>query len=195
MMPVYRRTLLSVVFAGAAARAFAATDASETDRALGSPQAKRTVIEFFSLTCPHCAAFAQETFPELRQKWVDPGKLRWVFYDFPTDGLALQAAVVARSLPPGKYEPFVGALFKAQEHWAYSANPQDALWLLAQDAGMDRTTFDRAIANTRLRDWILSRAQDAQSRWNVNATPSFLIDGKLYEGAMSATDFASILTG
>ena len=194
-MPVSRRLLLSVVFAGTAARAFAAADASETDRALGAAQAKRTVVEFFSLTCPHCAHFAEEVFPELRQKWVEPGKARWVFYDFPTDGLALQAAVVARSLPSAKYAPFIDALFKAQDHWVYGANPQDALWLLAQDAGMDRTAFDRAIANTQLRDWILSRAQDAQSRWNVNATPSFLIDGKLYEGAMSAADFSSILTG
>jgi protein-disulfide isomerase len=172
-----------------------AVDAHRTDRAVGSAKAPRTSVEFFSLTCPHCAHFGLETFPELDAQWIRTGKLRWMFYDFPTDGLALLAAVVARCLPPEKYPPFVTTLFKEQAHWAYAANPQDALWLLAQDAGMERTAFDRAVADTQLRDWILSRAQDAQSHWNVNATPSFLVDGKLYEGAMAASDFAALLKG
>lgn len=195
-MPISRRTLLSIVAVGASEPTVVwAVDLHRTDRAVGSAKAPRTAVEFFSLTCPHCAHFALETFPELDAKWIQTGKLRWVFYDFPTDGLALQAAMVARSLPPERYPPFVTVLFKEQEHWAYAANPQDALWLLAHDAGMDRTAFDHTVADTQLRDWILSRAQDAQSHWNVNATPSFLIDGKLYEGAMAASNFAAILNG
>jgi protein-disulfide isomerase len=195
-MPIFRRTLLSVVAMGASVPTVAwAVDAHQTDRAVGSPKAPRTAVEFFSLTCPHCAHFGLETFPELDTKWIQTGKLRWVFYDFPTDGLALLAAMIARSLPPQKYPPFVTALFKEQDRWAYASNPQDALWLIAHDAGMERTAFDHAVADTQLRDWILSRAQDAQSHWNVNATPSFLIDGKLYEGAMAASDFAALLNG
>ena len=84
-------------------------------------------------------------------------------------------------------------LFASQAVWAYqAASPADALWLQASDAGMDRSTFDHAVADTHLRDWIVSRATDAQTRWNVDATPGFLIDGKLYEGAMSA-NFHTIL--
>jgi len=97
-MPISRRTLLSVVALGATVPAVAwAVDAHQTDRTVGSPKAPRTAVEFFSLTCPHCAHFGLETFPELDAKWIQSGKLRWVFYDFPTDKLALTAAMVART--------------------------------------------------------------------------------------------------
>jgi protein-disulfide isomerase len=169
-MPIHRRTLLSVALAATSLPAAATGDASRTERALGNPRAGLTVTECFSLTCPHCANFAQQTLPELKAKWIEPGKLRWVFYDFPTDMTALQAAMVARYLPPERYEPFINALFASQGRWAYASSgaPEDELRILA-------------------------RAMDAEKRWNVDATPSFLVNGKLYEGAMSASEFASIL--
>jgi protein-disulfide isomerase len=161
---------------------------------MGSPQARLTAVELFSLTCPHCAAFALGALPELKAKWIAPGKLRWVYYDFPTDIAALQAAMVARYLPPERYERFIDTLFAAQDHWVFGAGSvPDALWPLASDAGMDRATFDRALADTGLQDWIVGRARDAESRWHVDATPSFVINGKLYTGAMSASEFAIIL--
>ena len=163
---------------------------------MGSPQAKLTAIECFSLTCPHCAAFALQSLPELKTKWIDTGKLRWVFYDFPTDIAALQAAMVARYLPPERYERFIDTLFADQDRWVFGAGSvPDALWPLAGDAGMDRATFDRALADDGLRDWIVDRARDAQARWHVDATPSFVINGKHYAGAMSASEFAVILGG
>ena len=163
---------------------------------MGSPQAKLTAIECFSLTCPHCAAFALQSLPELKTKWIDTGKLHWVFYDFPTDIAALQAAMVARYLPPDRYDRFIDTLFADQDRWVFGAGSvPDALWPLAGDAGMDRTTFDRALADDGLRDWIVDRARDAQARWHVTATPSFVINGKLYAGAMSANEFAVILGG
>ena len=178
-----------------ARRAIAAPDGTpEATRSLGGPTAMHTVIECFSLTCPHCADFALNSLPALEAKWIAPGRLRWVFYDLPTDGAALQAAMVARYQPEERYERFIDKLFTNQAIWAYgSGNPTDALWQQASDAGMDRTTFDHAIADTHLRDWIISRATDAQKQWNVNATPGFVIDGKLYEGAMSADAFSQIL--
>ena len=194
-MPISRRVLLSAIVTGTAHAAFAAPpDPRETDRAIGSAAAQHTVIECFSLTCPHCADFALESFPAIRSKWIDPGRLRWVYYDFPTDGAALLAAMVARSLPPERYEPFINALFASQGVWAFGTkNIADALWLRASEAGMDRSMFDQAIADKHLRDWIVSRAMDAQTRWNVDATPGFVIDGKLYEGAMSADAFSQLL--
>lgn len=194
-MLMRRRALLSVVVSGAAHTAFAAPpDARETERAVGSAGAPHTVIECFSLTCPHCADFALQSFPEIRSKWIDPGRLHWVYYDFPTDGAALLAAMVARSFPPERYEPFVATLFASQSKWVYgSKDIADALWLQASEAGMDRSAFDKAIADKHLRDWIVSRAMDAQTHWNVDATPGFVIDGKLYEGAMSADAFSRLL--
>ena len=191
-MVVLRRTLLSVALASPA---FAApADASRAERSMGSPQARLTAIELFSLTCPHCAAFARDSLPELKAKWIAPGRLRWVFYDFPTDKAALQAAMVARTLPPERYERFIDTLFATQDRWVFGAGSvADALWPLAGDAGMDRTTFDRALADSALQDWIVQRALDAEQRWHVDATPSFVITGKLYTGAMTAGEFAIIL--
>ena len=192
-----RRAVLSLVVGGAVPAAFAAPpDPRETERAVGSPDAPHSVVECFSLTCPHCADFARESFPAIRSKWIDPGRLRWLFYDFPTDRAALLAAMVARSLPPDHYVPFIGNLFASQASWAYGkGSVADALWLRAGDAGMDRASFDKAIGDTHLRDWIVSRAMDAQTRWKVDATPGFVIDGKLYEGAMSADAFSKLLGG
>ncbi len=85
------------------------------------------------------------------------GKLRWVFYDFPTDGTALRAAMVARSLPPQRYEPFINALFATQNHWAYATATCRSTLAGRQPAGMDRPAFDQAMADTHLRDWIVAR--------------------------------------
>ena len=193
-MPLSRRALLSVALVSPVAAA--SEDAVRTERGLGSAKARLTAVEYFSLTCPHCAAFTTEAFPELRTRWITPGRLRWVFYDFPTDVAALQAAMVARYLPADRYERFIGTLFANQDRWVFGAGSvADSLWPLAADAAMERATFDRALADDSLRDWIVGRALDAQKRWHVDATPSFVINGKLYTGAMSASQFAIILGG
>ena len=102
--------------------------------------------------------------------------------------------MVARSLPPEQYEPFIDTLFAQQDHWVFGAGSvSDALWALAKDAGMTRPTFNQALADDGLRDWIVGRALDAQKRWNVDATPSFVINGRLYAGALTASEFATIL--
>jgi protein-disulfide isomerase len=187
----------SLLFAAVASPALAApVDATRAERSLGSPQARLTAIECFSLTCPHCAAFAREALPELTARWITPGKLRWVYYDFPSDLAALQAAMVARYLPVEHYAQFIDTLFAKQDRWVFGAGSvPDALWPLAKDAGMDRATFDRALADDGLRDWVVGRALEAESRWHVDATPSFVINGKVYSGAMTAREFAIILGG
>jgi protein-disulfide isomerase len=195
-MPIPRRTLLSVALLGAAMPAAAAAeDARKAERALGSPGAPQIVTEWFSLTCSHCAAFALGTLPEIQARWIAPGKLRWVFRDLPTDQTALLAAQVARYLPPDRYEAFLNALFASQDRWAFASagRSEDALWTLANAAGMERATFAKAAADTDLRNWILAQSMDAEKRWHVDATPSFLVNGKLYAGAMTASEFASLL--
>jgi len=174
----------------------ASADATRAERSMGNAQARLTAIEWFSLTCPHCAAFAREALPVLRAKWIAPGKLRWVFRDFPTDMAALQAAMVARYLPVERYDHFIDTLFANQDRWVFGpGSVADSLWPLAADAGMDRATFDRALVDHGLQDWIVGQALEAESRWHVDATPSFVISGKLYTGAMSADEFATILAG
>ncbi len=183
-MPIQRRCLLSLVAAGLAVPTLARAQTSgsgpvgatqvqiaawESDRSLGNPQAKVTVEEWFSLTCTHCARFAQETFPRLRKDLIDPGKLRWVYRDFPLDRVALTAAMVARALPPDRYEPFIGALFASQDRWAFAHGVDSVkeLWNMAALAGMDRATFDIASTDTALQTWILAQQSAAEKKYQI----------------------------
>jgi protein-disulfide isomerase len=172
-----------------------AADPHEAERSIGDPGAKSTVMECFSLTCTHCAAFAREAFPGIKSELIDTGKLRWVFLDFPLDQVALQAAMVARYLPPERYEPFVMALFANQDRWAFArgVNTTDELWKTAALAGMSRATFDQAIANDALKAWILQQQADAQKKWSIDSTPSFVINGQKYAGEMSFDAFRKLI--
>ena len=154
-------------------------DQRMTERALGKPDAPVSVIEFSSLTCPHCAAFSRETMPQVQSQLIDTGKLRMVFGDFPLDQVALTAAVVARSLPPERYEPFCAALFASQDRWAFArgVNSTDELAKMAALAGMSRAAFDAAIADKELRDWILKQQDEAGKMYQVDSTPTFIFNG------------------
>lgn len=173
----------------------AAESSPRSERIIGKPDARVTVTEFFSLTCGHCAAFARVTLPQVKEKLVDTGKMRLTYYDYPLDQLALTAAMVARHLPPARYEAFILALLATQDRWAFnrSANPIEELWKMAALAGMDRAGFDKAIADTALRDWIIAQAQAAQKKWNIDATPSFVVNGQKYSGDLSFDAFRKLI--
>jgi protein-disulfide isomerase len=167
----------------------------QASRGLGDPSAKLTVTEYFSLTCTHCAAFAKETMPQIEKDLIQPGKVRFVFHDFPLDQVALTAAMVARCLPPNQYYPFCSALFATQDRWAFArgANTTEEIWKLAALAGMSRDTFNDALADQTLRNWILHQQEVDQNTWKIDSTPSFVIDGKKYSGEMSYDAFRKLL--
>lgn len=173
-----------------------AEDERKTPRTLGDDTAKVTAMEFFSLTCTHCAAFARDAMPQIEKELVAPGKLRFVYRDFPLDQVALAAATVARYLPANRYYPFVNALFANQDRWAFArgVNSTDELWKMAALAGMSRPTFDQAVADTDLRDWILKEQQADRDKWKIDATPSFVINGQKYAGEMSFEAFRKVVS-
>jgi protein-disulfide isomerase len=195
-----RRTLLSLValtgFSPALAPAPArAEDPRLAERAIGKPDAKTRVIECFSLTCTHCAAFAQETFPEVKAKLIDTGKVYYIFHDFPLDQTALTAAMVARALPAERYEALIGALFASQDRWAFAqgVNSTEEIWKMAALAGMSRTTFDATVADTALRDAILAGQKADAARWNIDSTPTFVINGEKHAGEMDYATFSKLV--
>jgi len=120
--------------------AASAEDEHRAPRTLGDPAAKVTVMEFFSLTCTHCAAFARDTMPQIEKELVTPGQVRFVYRDYPLDQVALTAAMVARYLPAERYVRFVNALFANQDRWAFArgVNSTEEIWKMAALAGMDR---------------------------------------------------------
>lgn len=198
-----RNTLGLVATAFVAPAALAATPgfSPEGERSLGSPSAPVTAIEYFSLTCTHCAHFANTVMPEVKPKLVDTGKVRFVYRDFPLDAVALMAAQVARYLPPPQYYPFIEALFASQDNWAFVPvtdpnNPPDYPSLLfpyAALAGMDQTTFNTAINDTKLKNFILDGQEQAETSYHISATPTFIINGKQVTGAMEYDAFANLV--
>lgn len=201
-MQISRRSLLAagttiLVAAPAGAQG---VDPRMTERGIGNADAPVTVREFFSLTCPHCAAFHHDTMPRVRKELIDAGRLRMVFHDFPLDQLALTAAAVARSLPPERYEPFVAALLASQDRWAFArgANATEELWKTAALAGLPRATFDAAASDQALKTAILT-AQDRDSKtYKIESTPSFVFGGakarnRLESGAKPYDEFARLV--
>jgi protein-disulfide isomerase len=177
-MTLLRRTLLTLPVMALATRA-AHADPAIPERAIGDANAKVTVTEWFSLTCPHCAAFSRQSLPQIRKDIIDTGKARLVFADFPLDQVALMAAVVARSLPPERYVPFVEALFASQDRWAFArgVNQTEELAKMAALAGMPRASFNTAIANYELRAEILKTQDEAEKIYKVDSTPTFIFNG------------------
>jgi protein-disulfide isomerase len=201
-MTISRRSLLTVVPAGFTLGAIAlrtkaarADDDPRAERFIGKPDAKVTVGEYFSLTCTHCAAFAQGTMPDIKKNLIDAGVVRWVFHDYPLDQVALTASMVARYLPIDRYDPFINALFASQMHWAFSRgnDPTEELWKIAGLAGMSRQTFDKAIGDTGLRDWIVQQQKADTDQWKIDSTPSFVINNQKYAGEMSYEAFRKLI--
>lgn len=197
-MRLTRRTLLSAAAVSALpyGRSAGAAEPWAGERSFGQPDAKVTVTECFSLTCTHCAAFSRETMPQIRDKLVEPGRVRFVYLDFPLDQVALTAAMVARSLPPDRYEPFITALFASQDRWAFArgVNSTEEIWKTAALAGMNREAFTSAINNNDLKTFILSEQDAAQKKWGVDSTPTFVVNGKTTAGAIGFDAFSKLVT-
>ncbi|WP_323991036.1 thioredoxin domain-containing protein [Nguyenibacter sp. L1] len=196
-MPVTRRTLIATVppalMASWGSGARAAADPRMAVRAAGNPNAKVHVEEWFSLTCTHCARFAMEVFPEVRSKLIDTGKVYYVFRDFPLDQVALAAAMVARSLPPERYEPFVLSLLSSQDRWAFArdVNPQDELQKMAALAGMPAELFRKTLADDTLRQAIMDEENRAQAQYKIEGTPTFRFNDTVQVGQeMTYDEFA-----
>lgn len=200
-MPIRRRLVLAAAAALPVTYACGQTPAASDDprlseRSLGPATAPVTVVEWFSLTCTHCAAFQKTTFPDVKAKLIDTGRIHYVWRDFPLDQVALTAAMVARALPPERYEPFITALLLTQIRWVFTrgVNPTEELAKLAALAGMSRTTFDATVADDKLKQAILTTQSEVGEKAGVNSTPSFIMNGKLTSGEISYADFEKAVT-
>lgn len=183
---------IAVLVVGLAAGA-ARADQAIPDMVLGNPDAPVTIIEYSSLTCPHCAAFHKETLPRIKREWIDTGKAKLVFRDFPFEGVGLGAAMVARCVGPERYFAFLDTLFATQQQWAYSKNPLTALKNTAKLAGISDDRFQACLSDQRTATAIQAKQKQAQEKWGINSTPSFVIDGELVKGAQPYAEFEKVL--
>jgi protein-disulfide isomerase len=168
---------------------------TKDDRILGNPEAPITIVEYASLTCPHCAHFANDVLPELKKEWIDTGKARLVLRDFPLDEPALRAAMIARCAPPERYYAFADTFFAAQEKWVRSGDYREALARLAKLGGMGQAEFDTCIQNTDLENKIVEGRLRASQELDVTSTPTFFINGSKLAGAPTREEFEKLLSG
>ena len=166
----------AILIAFAASAAPLATEEALKERILGDPNAPVTIIEYASLTCSHCRDFHQDTLPQLKKTYIDTGKVRLVMRDYPFDQVSLQAAMMARCARPSLYFKFVDVLFKQQEQWSTADDPSAALARIGKLGGMSQADFDACMKNDDLIDGILKVRLEAQQNFQVDSTPTFIID-------------------
>jgi protein-disulfide isomerase len=154
------------------------------DVVLGSDKAPVTIIEYASMTCPHCAHFSQETFPELQKRYIDTGKVKFIFREFPLDALAAAGFMLARCAGNDKFMPIVETLFAKQSDWVVQ-QPIEPLKAIAKQFGFTEESFNQCLANQTVLDNIQAVRDRASQKLGVNSTPTFFINGKRLQGDVS----------
>lgn len=160
---------------------------------LGDPDAPVTVIEYFSLTCPHCAAFHRDTLPVLEERYIDTGKVKLVLRDFPLDRYALFAAVLAHCAGPKRYPAFVDVFLQTQQQWARADDPVAALKRIAQVGGLGPEQADACLADEQMIDAVLKMRLEGEQAHGVQSTPSFVVGGRLHAGNTTPERFAELV--
>ena len=163
------------------------------DKILGSETAPVTVVEYASMTCPHCANFHNNTWDAFREKYVDTGKVRFIFRDFPLDAAAFGVAMIARCAPADRYFDVIDAYFAQQQNWARSPDPYNAIFDIAKQFGFSKESFDACLSNQALFDDLNAVKGRAGEQFGVNSTPTFFIDGTKQPGALTLEDMDKLL--
>jgi protein-disulfide isomerase len=163
------------------------------EMALGDPKAPNVVIEYASMTCSHCAAFHAETWPAFKEKYIDTGKVYFIFREYPLDALATAAIILARCAPKERYFPLVDLMFDRQGEWAFTENPKAALLTFVRQAGFTEESFNSCLTNKEIQDGVLAVKNRGSNQFGVSSTPTFFFNGELHKGEISIGDIDEIL--
>ncbi|TPK08948.1 DsbA family protein [Mesorhizobium sp. B2-5-9] len=163
-----------------------------SDKQLGKDDAKVTIVEYASMTCPHCAHFAETTFPDLKTKYIDTGKARYILREFPFDPSAEAGFMLARCAKDN-YFPMVDVLFRQQANWVGVSNTKEALLQISKLAGFTQESFEACLTDQKLLDDVRSVQKRGANEFKVDSTPTFFINGKTYKGAMSIEEMSAII--
>jgi len=164
------------------------------DKVLGKADAPVTIVEYASMTCPHCAHFHGTTLPELKTKYIDTGKVRLIFREFPFDPRAEAAFMLARC-SNDNYFPMVDVLFKQQQGWASVENAKDALLQISKLAGFSQESFEACLTDQKLLDDVRAVRKQGEEEFKVDSTPTFFINGNTYKGALTIAEMSAIIDG
>ncbi len=175
----------------------------ESDRIMGSPDAPVTMIEYASMTCSHCAAFATGVFPQLKSEYIDTGQVQYVFREFPLDGVARVASALARCQTGDNYFAFVDLIFYNQQEWLaglFGSGQEmtqelveESLIDFAREAGMGREQAIACMRDPQNLAEVDENWGEAQNQYNINATPGFVINGTTHSGALPIESIREIV--
>jgi protein-disulfide isomerase len=179
------------------------------DMVEGDEKAPVTIIEYASMTCPHCAHFHETTYPEMKKRYIDTGKVRFIFREFPLDQLAAAGFMLARcssetaakgltadkaqGAGSGRYFAMVETLFAQQKDWVVQ-KPLQPLLNITKQAGFSEQSFNECLKNQKVLDGIEETRQRAVQKFNVQSTPTFFINGKKFGGALSIDELEKAIS-
>ncbi|ADP72232.1 DSBA oxidoreductase [Rhodomicrobium vannielii ATCC 17100] len=170
----------------------AAAQPALPDMALGKADAPVTIIEYSSLSCPHCAHFHSDVLPELKKQFIDTGKVRYVQREFPLNDAGFAGSVLARCLDSSRFFAFNDLLFKKMDDWAFKQDALTPLKLYAKQAGLNDAEFNKCLADEDLQKKILA-VRGLGEKQGVRGTPTFFINGKKFDGAPTIEAFAEAM--
>ena len=162
------------------------------DVVMGNPDAKVEIVEYASMTCPHCANFHKTTFQDLKSEYIDTGKVKFVLREFPFDPLAAAVFMLARC-SEDKYYDVIDLFFENQSQWAVREGALPAIQSLAKQAGFSDQAFEACLTNQQLLDGINAVKDHGYDAMGVRATPTIFIDGEQLEGARNIEAFREII--
>jgi protein-disulfide isomerase len=160
----------------------------------GDPKAPVTLIEYAAVTCPHCSEFFMHQFPEIKSKYIDTGKVLFIFREFPLNALDVAGFMLARCAGNDKFFPMVDTLFEKQREWVVQ-KPLEPLLTIAKQAGFTKESFDGCLSNQKVQDGVTWVRERATQKFGVSGTPTFFINGKKYTGNPTAADLGKEIDG
>lgn len=163
------------------------------DKILGDADAPVTIVEYASMTCGHCANFHKNTYPELKKNYIETGKVKFIFREFPLDPVAAAAFMLARSAPADKYFEIVDTMFENQRAWAFSDNPYNSLLNFSKQIGFTQESFEEALKNQKLLDAINAVRERGAGEFKVTSTPTFFINGEKHPGALPFDQMSKLI--
>ena len=168
---------------------------TDDDFIIGESNAPVTIIEYASMSCGHCADFHINTLDDLKKEYIDTGKVRFVFRDFPFNYPALAGSMMMRCIPTNVRYDYMNALYLLQKDWVNRDNSKtrSELYKIMQSGGMQQSEFDACLNDINLENDLLEGVMNAQREFNIRTTPSFIVNGILYSGSKDIKEFRQII--
>ena len=192
---LFTSIILSLIIINVRAADNSILQVKENDFYIGEENAPITIIEYASMSCSHCADFHNDTLEDLKKEYIDTGKVKFIFRDFPFNYPALAGSMILRCVPEDVRYEYMNGLYKLQNNWVDrdQGKTRSELYKIMQSGGMQQDDFDTCLSNIDLENQLLEGVMEAQREYKIDSTPSFIVNGVLYSGNKNIKEFRQII--